>query len=87
MLPSGREHLRPELLDDGGRSRRPGGECFAGERVGVDHDRPVLGQQPRDLALAGPDAPGEADLDHDGTLAGRDACRGSARVLRMTRVR
>ena len=37
---------------------------LSGDRVGVDHHRPVAREQARDRRLPGSDAPGEADQDH-----------------------
>ena len=50
---------------------RPRRENFPGNRVGVHDHRPVRGEQPGDRALARPDTPGQADVQHVASLANR----------------
>ena len=52
--------LGAELLDDRGQARRTRRDHLAGQHVGVDDDRPQLGQGSRDRALARRDAAGQS---------------------------
>ena len=57
----GREQVGPELLDDRRQPGRTPRHDLARDEVGVDDDGPELGEDRRHGALAGCDAPGQAD--------------------------
>ena len=63
-VPSLREHVGPELRDDRRERRLARLDDPAGEVVGVDVHRAVLGQSPRDRGLSRGDSARETDQIH-----------------------
>ena len=65
------QHARTETVDDRREDRLPGLLECSGDRVSVDDDRSVAGQERRNRGLARADAPGQPDENHrrDGTWA------------------
>ena len=57
-----RQHLGPELGDDGVETRRTGLDDLAGQHVGVDDDRAELAQDRGHRALPGRDPTGQTHV-------------------------
>ena len=69
------QHALPELLDHLAEPLGAGRHHLTGQRVGVDHDRPVLGQEPCHRALARADTAGQPDLVHPTMKSGGSDAR------------